>query len=279
MVIMKTDMQYQQALISILDSGEVINTRNSWTHSKIDVDPITFTSTPLVTLRNTAWKLAIREMEWFMSGDAKCPMELLPWWKNQLNDEGKYLSGYSEQFRYSPGDHIHDFDQVHFILEGLRHNSNSRRLIMTAWSPYDMATITKKNKNPNTPSTCHSTLIQFFVRNETLYMTSYQRSADMILGLPHNWIQSWALLLWFAYHSKLKVGHLRWLFGDAHIYCHETHVNTANDIISCNFNSLERTTFELKYQPQNDSEVFRAKDFFMDGFIPAPMVFTKPVLL
>ncbi len=276
---MKTDMQYQQALISILDSGEVINTRNSWTHSKIDCDPITFTSTPLVTLRNTAWKLAIREMEWFMSGDAKCPMELLPWWKNQLNDEGKYLSGYSEQFRYSPGDHIHDFDQVHFILEGLRHNSNSRRLIMTAWSPYDMATITKKNKNPNTPSTCHSTLIQFFVRNETLYMTSYQRSADMILGLPHNWIQSWALLLWFAYHSKLKVGHLRWLFGDAHIYCHETHVNTANDIISCNFNSLERTTFELKYQPQNDSEVFRAKDFFMDGFIPAPMVFTKPVLL
>lgn len=276
---MKTDMQYQQALISILDSGEVINTRNSWTHSKIDVDPITFTSTPLVTLRNTAWKLAIREMEWFMSGDAKCPMELLPWWKNQLNDEGKYLSGYSEQFRYSPGDHIHDFDQVHFILEGLRHNSNSRRLIMTAWSPYDMATITKKNKNPNTPSTCHSTLIQFFVRNETLYMTSYQRSADMILGVPHNWIQSWALLLWFAYHSKLKVGHLRWLFGDAHIYCHETHVTTANDIISCNFNSLERTTFELKYQPQNDSEVFRAKDFFMDGFIPAPMVFTKPVLL
>ena len=70
-------------------------------------------------------------------------------------------------------------------------------------------------------------------------MTSYQRSADMILGVPHNWIQSWALLLWFAYHSKLKVGHLRWLFGDAHIYCHETHVTTANDIISVSYTHLD----------------------------------------
>ncbi len=276
---MITDSLYQHALSTILDAGDVINTRNSWTHSHIALEPITFKRTPLVTLRNTAWKLAIREMEWFMSGEAKCPPELLTWWKNQLNEEDQYLCGYSEQFRFAAGDHIHDFDQVKFILEGLRYNPNSRRLVMTAWNPYDMANITKKNNNINTPSTCHSTLIQFFVRNEMLYMNSYQRSADMLLGVPHNWIQSWAMLLWFAYHSKLKVGHLRWILGDAHIYCHETHIKAAKEIIACSFNSLERNTFQLTYNPQNDSEVFRAKDFFMEGFVPAPMVFTKPVLL
>jgi len=276
---MNTDTLYQKIIRNILYLGDLVRTRNEFAISKIDLDPVTFTTTPLVTIRHTAWKTAIREMEWFMSGKEKCPDELLPWWSNQLNKEGFYLSGYSKQFRHAAADHINGFDQVHFILEGLRHHSESRRLVMTAWNPFEMAFITQQNNNLKTPSTCHSTVIQFFVRGETLYMTSYQRSADMLLGVQHNWIQSWALLLWFAYHSKLKVGHLRWVFGDAHIYAHDTHIKAATEIIACDSSPVETNSFNLIYQPQNDSEVFRADDFLMEGIIPEPKVFTRPVLL
>ena len=276
---MITDSLYQEALEKILNEGQVILTRNAWCRTHVELDQIIFSSTPLVTLRKTAWKMAIQEMEWFMSGDPQCPPHLLPWWKHQLNKEGCYLSGYSEQFRYATGDFVHDFDQIRFILDGLRFHANSRRLLMTAWNPFDMANITKKNDNQETPATCHSTLIQFSVMNEKLYMTCYQRSADMLLGVPHNWIQSWALLLWFAHHAKLSAGTMRWLFGNAHVYCHETHQTTAESLLKLHVNSNEENTFTLRYQPKNDNEVFLAKDFIMEGVVPEPSILLRPVLL
>lgn len=272
---MITDAIYQEVLREIHDYGNELITRNARVRSAIHLNPLIFTKTPLITLRKTAWKMALREMEWFMSGDPHCPSELLPWWKGQLDSEDDYVAGYSDQFHG-------EFDQVKYVLDGLRNNPNSRRLVMTSWNPYDMAHITLLNGNENTPTTCHSSFVQFFVRAGQLHVSSLQRSADMLLGFPHNIIQTWALLLYFAHHASLEVGSLRWILNDAHIYWEESHVDTTYQLLSQYVDRTIDNTFNLCYNPVVKSEgvpVFRAADFTMEGVIPYPKVLTKPKLL
>jgi thymidylate synthase len=285
---MSADIIYQSLLNKILKEGDEITTRNSETFSDITISGVTFKETPLVTVRKTAWKKAIREMEWFMSGNDNCPEELLSWWEGQLDKNGDYRDGYARQFRWSRLNSIIDeliFDQIKFILNSLKTNPNSRRLILTSWNPGEMAYITEVNNNPNTPTTCHNTCTQFFVRNGALHLKTYQRSADMLLGVPHNWIQTWALLLYFAYHSNLDVGTLQWSFGDAHIYKEDSHLTTANEIIDLPLTSLARDIPTLVYSPMeieyDDSlvPIFKTSDFFMEGEIPDPLVTGRPKLI
>lgn len=277
---------YQTVIKHLLLKGELIHTRNSDSQSCINYPRITFINTPLVTVRRTAWKKALLEMEWFMSGSPHCPEALLDWWDGQLNLNGCYKKGYGEQLRKfnETFDHLEEstsFDQIKYILDGLKNNPNSRRLIATTWNPYDMANITEINNNPQTPSTCHGTLIQFFVREHKVHMTVYQRSADVLLGVPHNWIQYWALLMYFSTHSNLEVGSLMWLFGDLHLYDEESHIATAKQIASCE--PFNKPYHELKYTFSGeillDCPKFKASDFSMDGLIPQPMVLTRPKLL
>lgn len=272
---------YQEMLAQLMLTGLLINTRNSDSYSCIDYPRITFTTTPLVTIRRTAWKKALREMEWFMSGDSKCPDELMDWWGGQLGYGNMYRGGYSDQLRKSGHTYHNQFDQVKYILDGLKKNSNSRRLIATTWNPYDMANITTMNNNPQTPSTCHGTLIQFFVREHKVHMTVYQRSADVLLGVPHNWIQYWALLLYFSTHSNLKVGSLMWIFGDLHLYDELSHIATAQQIVQCT--PFENPKHEIQYAFSGEHLLncpkFKASDFSIEGAIPQPIVLTRPKLL
>jgi thymidylate synthase len=145
---------------------------------------------------------------------------------------------------------------------------------MTTWNPGEMANITKTNHNPNTPTCCHSIIVQFFVRNGRLSMKSYQRSADMLLGVPHNWIQSWAMLMWFAHHAGLKVGSMTWMWGDAHIYNEQSHVDTAETMIRFYTGMNE---VKMVYTPTSTD--FKASDFTIEGEIPDPIVTTRPKLL
>lgn len=292
---MNTNRIYNNLLSSIRVNGDLVETRNSKVKTFHLLDNTTFDRFPLITIRKTQWKKAIEEMAWFMSGDTTCPDNLLNWWKGQLNKDNKLLDGYSEQLRSYSYNLYGYFDQVNFILNGLQNNPNSRRLLMTVWNPAEMANITEKNKNPNTPTCCHSIVIQFFVRNGELHMKTYQRSADMILGIPHNWVQSWAMLMYFAHHSGLKVGTMTWMWGDAHIYEEESHVNTVDEIKSlANQSNFEQEGSELYsyfwqnipvdlvYNPAPSDEAvppFLADDFSIVGEIPQPLVKTKPKLL
>jgi thymidylate synthase len=271
----EANRKYMCLLKEILNNGDSVTTRNSQVYSHFDLPNVTFTELPLITLRKTAWKKALREMEWFLSGHPKCPDELLDWWSGQLNPHNMYFDGYPSQFRSALAPQEFYFDQVEFIQDALKSNPNSRRLIMTVWNPDAMAHITRTNENPNTPTCCHSIVVQFFVRNGYLSMKTYQRSADMLLGVPHNWVQSWAMLMWFAHHAGLKVGSMTWMWGDAHIYDEESHIDTAHTMVR--YCTGTTTKFDMVYTPT--SADFKASDFTIIGEIPEPVVTTRPKLL
>jgi thymidylate synthase len=275
---MNCDQEYRYLIYRIFNYGDELETRNHRVKSIIDYPQIVFTETPLVTVRRPAIKKAIGEMGWFLSGDPKCPEQHLDWWDGQLNPQGKYLSGYGHQLRNFSG----WFDQIKFLLEGLKEHRCSRRLVATTWNPGEMAHITEINQNPNTPTTCHGTLINCSVRNGKLHMTQYQRSADVLLGVPHNWIQYWALLLYLAHWSNLKVGSLRWLFGDVHLYQEESHIKCARQIIQAPIRTVD-STVKLCYYPSKDwtgtIPEFKASDFTMYGVISEPLVTIRPKLL
>lgn len=279
---MQANEVYTNLLKQIMMDGDLVTTRNSEVYSHYDLPNVTFTELPLITLRKTAWKKALREMEWFLSGDSKCPEELLDWWDGQLNVNGHLLNGYGQQFRHSSywsfdvfGGGDNTLDQVEFIQDALKNNPNSRRLLMTSWNAGEMANITTANCNPNTPTCCHSIVVQFFVRNGLLSMKTYQRSADMLLGVPHNWVQSWAMLMWFAHHAGLGVGSMTWMWGDAHIYRESSHLSTVSDLIA--FELTQDPPLSMVYNPT--SEDFKASDFSIEGTVPYPVITTRPKLL
>jgi thymidylate synthase len=285
----QADKIYVNLLAQVLTEGDKVVTRNSITTSHFNLPNVTFTEFPLVTLKRTAAKKAISEMEWFMSGNSRCPENLLDWWEGQLNEDNRLISGYASQFRQFSTDcygYLETFDQIKFILEGLKTSPNSRRLIMTVWNPGEMANIPNANSNPNTPTCCHSIVVQFFVRQGKLHMKTYQRSADMLLGVPHNWTQSWTMLLYFAYHSSLQVGSMTWMWGDAHIYEEESHLQAVDTMLSDDVTDFGLgSDITLTYQPEqveydsNGVPVFKASDFIISGEIPVPIVTNKIKML
>ena len=83
---------YATLLKEIIKEGDEVTTRNSDVYTHFNLPNTTFTSAPLVTVRKTAWRKALREMEWFLSGDSKCPEELLDWWHGQLDRKSTRLN-------------------------------------------------------------------------------------------------------------------------------------------------------------------------------------------
>lgn len=101
-------------------------------------------------------------------------------------------------------------------------------------------------------------------------------SADFLLGVPHNWIQTWAMLVWFADQTGYKVGTMQWTFGDAHIYIEDSHIEAAKAIANISLDS-EVVEIELEYNPTDTR--FLASDFSIPSKIPEPIVLIKPKLI
>ncbi len=259
--------QFQKILSDIMTKGTEISTRNSIC-KRLIYGQMSFDKTPLISVRRTAWRNALREMEWFLSGSNDINdlhHKVRHWWQPWASESGYVHNNYSKQFRNFDG-HGHrggakycaSVDQIAYLLQSIKEHPYSRRAVITTWHTHDMV-------SPNTPITnCHGTVIQAFVEpDNSLHMYMHQRSSDMVLGLQHNLIQYWALLQWIAHRTKRKVGNFIWSGGDCHIY--KDHYDMAQKIIDLPLWNLKANDNipELVYNPT--SKDFKAEDFSLSG--------------
>ena len=277
----QADLAFHNLMNRVLTKGTKLVTRNHSVYRLSMPGQIEFTSFPLVTLKKTAAKKAITEMEWFLSGNVTCPPELLDWWTGQLDPQGRYLAGYGQQLRNSAWTGSESgketpFDQVQYLIDGIKNSPNSRRLCLTTWNPGDMANITKINQNGACPSACHLSFAQFFVEGDALEMFSYQRSGDLVLGVCHNWAQHYALLTYLAHQTGLKVGRYVWAGGDIHIYDEPSHLLLCQELNTF-VDEGDLVHPHLTYTPTSND--FLAKDFKVVGEVPEPITKIRAKLL
>lgn len=286
----RADYLYKYLISHVLQVGNQGASRNAPTFSVFEpsLTACTFTELPLVTLKHTAVGKCIKEMEWFLSGETQCPEDLLDWWQDQISEDGNLYAGYSEQFRKQYSQRREEdrmFDQLEFLLRSLKTFPNSRRHMISTWNTGDMEDITDYNNNPKTPASCHGVIIQAHVENEFLHLYTHQRSADLILGVPHNWVQYWAFLLYLAFHSGFMPGKLFWTFGNLHVYNKEDHLSIAKTITETALpNYPNSVILEYNYSGAKDKlnptiPAFLASDFSFTNPGFQPVVKTRAALL
>lgn len=249
-------------ITNCLTLGERVTTRNADCF-RVFCTPVVFQSTPLVRVRRTAWKNALREWEWFMSG-SNWIQDLHPsvqeWWKPWADDKGVVKYNYSQQFRSFFGKPSGGLaggyvDQVSYLLDSIRAHPYSRRACATTWNTFEMTRADCKITN------CHGSYIQAFVTlDDRLFLKMYQRSADVVCGVPHNWIQYWAFLMWLAHNTGRRVGGLLWEGGDVHVY--SEHCELAGEMLGTY--PPKEPVPQLIYKPKDNPLVFRADDFDLD---------------
>ena len=171
-----------------------------------------FTGFPLVTTKRLHLKSIVRELVWFLKGDtniAYLKAHGVSIWDEWADASGDLGPVYGKQWREWEGRDGRTYDQIAWLLEEIRRNPDSRRLIVSAWN---VAEIERMKLPP-----CHC-LFQFNVTDGKLSCQLYQRSADIFLGVPFN-IASYALLTHLiARECGLGVGEFVHTLGDAHLY-------------------------------------------------------------
>ena len=253
------DHTYCDLIAQVRNRGHRLFTRNAY-RTRLIAQTVHLDRTPLVSARKTAWRNALREWEWFMSGSNNVNAlheSVRHWWKPWANAYGEVKYNYSKQFRcFDGGWGRKGFDQLTHWLDGVRDHPNSTRNVMTTWHSEEMAA-------KDCPITnCHGTVIQAFVTDGVLDIFTYQRSCDLVCGVPHNWIQYWAFLLWAAHRTGHRPGAVTWTGGDVHLY--EEHLPMADRLIALTLQELLTDgTPELVYTPTSDE--FIADDFQLNG--------------
>lgn len=216
---------------------------------------------PLLTTKKLHLKSIIYELLWFLNGDTNVRYlqeHGVRIWNEWADENGDLGPVYGSQWRSWPdycGGHI---DQIQNILDQLRNNPDSRRMVVSAWNVADIDSM----KLPP----CHC-LFQFYVADGRLSLQLYQRSADTFLGVPFN-IASYALLLMMvAQVTGLEPGEFIHTTGDTHLY----------------LNHLEQVDLQLTREPRQlprmiiNSEVkdlfsFKYEDFRLEGYDPLPHI-------
>jgi len=216
---------------------------------------------PLVTTKKVHLKSIIYELLWFLRGDTNIKYLTdngVTIWNEWADDNGELGSIYGYQWRSWPAPDGKHIDQITNIVETIKNNPNSRRIIVSAWN---VADIDKMALPP-----CH-TLFQFYVINGKLSCQLYQRSADLLLGVPFN-IASFALLtMMLAHVTGLRCEDFVHTFGDVHIYK----------------NHFEQVKLQLSREPRMYPEMkinaniksifdFNYEDFELQGYDPYPAI-------
>lgn len=216
---------------------------------------------PLLTTKKLHLKSIIYELLWFLKGDTNVKYlqeHGVRIWNEWADENGELGPVYGHQWRSWPDYQGGTIDQIQNVLDLIRHNPNSRRMIVSAWNP---AEVDQMALPP-----CHC-LFQFYVAEGRLSLQLYQRSADTFLGVPFN-IASYALLLMMmAQVTGLKPGEFVHTMGDTHLYLN--HLEQAKL-------QLTRTTRSLpvmKLNPEvKDLFAFRYEDFELTDYQPWPHI-------
>ncbi|WHY71159.1 thymidylate synthase [Fictibacillus enclensis] len=167
---------------------------------------------PVVTTKKLALRSIIHELLWFLKGDTNIAYlreHNVTIWDEWADENGDLGPVYGHQWRSWQAPNGQTIDQISNLIHDIKHNPDSRRLLVSAWNPADVP-------NMALPP-CH-TLFQFYVADGKLSCQLYQRSADLFLGVPFN-IASYALLtMMIAQVCDLEPGEFIHTVGDAHIY-------------------------------------------------------------
>jgi len=180
---------------------------------------------PLVTTKKIHFKSVVHELLWFLKGDTNTQYlkdNGVRIWDEWADENGDLGPVYGFQWRNWPNANGASVDQVKQVVEQLKTNPNSRRIIISAWNPSDLPDETispqqnvKEGRMALAP--CHA-FFQFYVSEDKLSCQLYQRSADIFLGVPFN-IASYALLtMMLAQVCDLEPGDFVHTLGDAHLY-------------------------------------------------------------
>jgi thymidylate synthase len=216
---------------------------------------------PLLTTKKVHLKSIIHELLWFLRGETNTRYlkeNGVTIWDEWADKSGELGPVYGYQWRSWPTPDGRHIDQVSQVLEQLRKNPDSRRLVISAWNVADLP------KMALLP--CHA-FFQFYVAGGRLSCQMYQRSADLFLGVPFN-IASYALLtLMVAQVCGLKPGDFVHTFGDTHLYLN--HLDQAREQLS----RSPRRLPTMRLSPAvKDLFRFRYEDFTLENYDPHPAI-------
>ena len=216
---------------------------------------------PLLTTKKIHLKSVIHELLWFLTGDTNIKYlkdHGVSIWDEWADENGDLGPVYGSQWRSWPTYDGSSIDQIKNLIEAIKNNPDSRRLIVSAWN---VAEIDNMKLPP-----CHA-FFQFYVAGNKLSCQLYQRSADIFLGVPFN-IASYALLTkMIAQVCGLRCGDFVHTLGDAHIYLN--HIDQVNEQLSrapkklpiMNINPSINNIFQFKYE-----------DFELINYDPDPLI-------
>lgn len=216
---------------------------------------------PLVTTKKCHLRSIVHELLWFLKGEtniAYLKENGVSIWNEWADEQGNLGPVYGYQWRSWPAPDGRHIDQIQRVLDDLKNNPDSRRIIVSAWNVADL------DKMALAP--CHA-FFQFYVADGKLSCQLYQRSADLFLGVPFN-IASYALLtMMMAQVAGLKPGDFVHTLGDAHIYLN--HFDQVNEQISREPRALP----SIKINPEvRDIFAFKFEDFVLEGYDPHPAI-------
>lgn len=260
--------QYHKLLKHVLENGTDKNDRTGTGTRSVFGYQMRFDLSkgfPLLTTKKIHLKSIIYELLWFLKGETNISYlkeNGVSIWDEWADEKGELGPVYGYQWRSWPGRNGEIIDQISGLIDQIKTNPDSRRLIVTAWNPSDV----EKMALPP----CHC-LFQFYVSNGKISCQLYQRSADIFLGVPFN-IASYALLtMMIAKILKLELGEFVHTFGDAHLY--SNHFDQAKEQLERDFKELPK--MKIISNPESifdfEFEDFVLEDYTFHPHIPAPV--------
>jgi thymidylate synthase len=254
---MSVDTQYENLLRKVLTSGTAKNDRTGTGTVSLFGERLRYDLSegfPLITTKRVHFKSIAVELLWFLRGDSNVGWmrdQGVTIWDEWADADGELGPVYGVQWRSWPAPDGGHIDQIGGVLETLRKDPDSRRMLVSAWNVSDLPSMAL--------APCHA-MFQFYVADGKLSCQLYQRSADLFLGVPFN-VASYALLTqMMAAQVGLAPGDFIWVGGDCHIY--NNHVDQVKE-------QLSRSPYEfprLQIAERPSLFDYRYEDFTVVGY-------------